>query len=104
MNATVYMPDFFEPNKPFPIDKFPPKTDEEKDDLQKFFAGPAKPELAVENLKRVGKTLRDDGAKWVGAYGMCWGKHSVDCTGTRPSADISTMHRWQGDHPRWLLR
>ena len=31
MNATVYMPDFFEPNKPFPIDKFPPKTDEEKD-------------------------------------------------------------------------
>lgn len=73
MNATVYMPDFFEPDKPFPIDKFPPESDEEKDDLQKFFAGPANPEKAVERAVSVGKALREDGAKFVGAYGMCWG-------------------------------
>ncbi|KLO20021.1 hypothetical protein SCHPADRAFT_912270 [Schizopora paradoxa] len=73
LNAVVYMPDFFEPNEPFPIDKFPPKSDEDKDDLQRFFAGPAKPEKAVDNLIRFGKSLREDGKIKVGAYGMCWG-------------------------------
>jgi len=73
LNAAVYMPYFFEPHKPFPIDKFPPKSDDEKDELQRFFAGPAKPEKALNNLIKVGKTLRDDGKVKIGTYGMCWG-------------------------------
>ncbi|EED82516.1 predicted protein [Postia placenta Mad-698-R] len=37
LNAHVVMPDFFEPDAPWPADKFPPKTDEEKAKLQAFF-------------------------------------------------------------------
>lgn len=73
LNASVYMPDFFAPDSPFPIDRFPPKTQEDKDALQAFFAGPAKPEKALEGLLRVGEELRKENKKFVGVYGMCWG-------------------------------
>jgi hypothetical protein len=67
------MPDFFEPDQPWDVNKFPPKTEEEKQKLQDFFQGPAKPEAAVDGLLRVGMALRSEGAKWVGTYGLCWG-------------------------------
>jgi len=73
LKATVYMPDFFEPDPPFPSENFPPKTDEQKKKLQDFFGGTAEPGKAIKNLTEFGKTLRDDGAKNVGAYGFCWG-------------------------------
>lgn len=102
MNATVYMPDFFEPDKPFPIEKFPPKTDKEKDELQEFFDGPAMPEKAVGNLKRVGQTLRKDGAKWVGAYGMCWGSFIFHIITNRRYID--SRCRREGYYSRWFIQ
>ena len=30
LNVQILMPDFFEPEGPWPVDKFPPQTDEEK--------------------------------------------------------------------------
>lgn len=73
LNASVYMPDFFAPDPPFPIEHFPPKTQQDKDALQAFFAGPAKPEKALEGLLKVGEELRRLKKKYVGVYGLCWG-------------------------------
>lgn len=41
------MPDFFK-GKPLPQSLYPPKTDEDKQKVQDFFAGPAAP---ADNLK-----------------------------------------------------
>ncbi|TDL28889.1 hypothetical protein BD410DRAFT_781450 [Rickenella mellea] len=95
MNATVVMPDFFEPHAPWPAVRFPPETQKDKDDLQKFFAGPAKPQVAVEKLIRVGKALRQDGAKYVGTYGMCWGGKVTILAGSGKSSifnAVSAVH------------
>ena len=67
------MPDFFEPGEPWPQDKFPPQTDEEKAKLQEFFGGLANPAGAVAKLINVGKTLKGEGVEFVGVYGFCWG-------------------------------
>ena len=67
------MPDFFEPGEPWPVDQFPPKTDEEKKKLQEFFGGIAKPTDAVAKLINVAKTLKSEGVEFVGTYGFCWG-------------------------------
>ncbi|KAL5534503.1 hypothetical protein ACEPAG_966 [Sanghuangporus baumii] len=85
LNAKVVMPDFFEPDKPYPEDRFPPKSQEDKDSLQAFFAGPAKPEKAVAGLIRVGEELRKQGAQKVGAYGLCWGGKVTILAGSKES-------------------
>ena len=76
MNATVYMPDMFEPHKPFPAEDFPPRTKETKAELQRFFKGPANAPVAIEKIVSFGKALREDGALRIGAYGFCWGMSS----------------------------
>ena len=68
------MPDFFEPADAWPVDKFPPQTDEEKGKLQQFFGGPANPQNSVTKVLKVSEALKQDGAKFVGAFGFCWGK------------------------------
>ncbi|KAG6891405.1 hypothetical protein C0992_007629 [Termitomyces sp. T32_za158] len=73
LEATVYMPDFFEPKGPYPIEKFPPKNDQDKRDLQEFFGGTASPSVAIQKLTEFGTALRTNGAKNVAAYGFCWG-------------------------------
>jgi dienelactone hydrolase len=73
LKARVVMPDFFAPSDPWPLDKFPPGTDEEKKKLQEFFGGPANPAKSVEKLQKVAKQLRADGATKVGTFGFCWG-------------------------------
>lgn len=67
------MPDFFEPNPPFPAEKFPPKTPEDKAELQAFFAGTANPRVALNKLIAFGHNLKTDGRKKIGVYGFCWG-------------------------------
>lgn len=67
------MPDFFD-GKPYDLTKFPPKSDEEKNDLQAFFGGIANPPANVEKLTKFGHYLKENGAKKVGIYGFCWGK------------------------------
>lgn len=80
LNTRVYMPDFFEPNEPFPASKYPPQTPENKAAIQAFFGGPAKPDVATEKLKKFAQVLKQDGAKKVGAYGFCWGKSEAMVT------------------------
>jgi dienelactone hydrolase len=74
------MPDFFEPNEPFPVSQFPPKSDDDKAALQAFFApgGTAEVAKATTALNAFGKTLKDKGFKTVAVYGFCWGKFCVD--------------------------
>lgn len=73
LNVQIIMPDFFEPGEPWPTDKFPPKTDEEKTKLQEFFGGLANPQEAVAKAIEVAKSLKAEGAEFVGIYGYCWG-------------------------------
>jgi len=73
LNTTVYMPDFFEPDGPYPVDKYPPKTDQDKADIQAFFGGIASPPANVTKLKSFGQVLKANGAQRIGVYGFCWG-------------------------------
>jgi len=73
LKTKVYMPDFFEPAAAFPAEKFPPKTDEVKKELQAFFGGPASPPASMKKLVDLGQHLKSKGAKHLGVYGFCWG-------------------------------
>jgi len=53
---------------------------------------------AVEGLNRVGEALKKDGAKWIGAYGMCWGGKVTVLTG----ADASLFSGVAAVHPAML--
>jgi dienelactone hydrolase len=74
LGARVVMPDFFEPGAAWDTARHPPQTDADKRAFQEFFAGPANPANAVQKLERVAHELRAEGARSVGAYGLCWGK------------------------------
>jgi len=94
LKTVVYMPDFFEPNAPFPAENFPPTTEEGKQALQSFFGGVAAPPAAVSKLIAFGKTLKSGGAKKVGAYGFCWGgKVTLSAGGeSTPFESVSIIH------------
>ncbi|KAF9023417.1 hypothetical protein BDZ89DRAFT_1102696 [Hymenopellis radicata] len=94
LNTTVYMPDFFEPDAPFDIAKFPPKTDQQKGDLQAFFGSTANPSAAITKLKTFGESLKANGSKRVGVYGMCWGgKVAVSSGGeSTPFDAVAILH------------
>jgi dienelactone hydrolase len=74
LDTTVYMPDFFEPDHPFPIEKFPPKTPEAKQELQNFFGTVANPPKNIKKLVAFGEALASTGTRKVGVYGFCWGE------------------------------
>ncbi|EMD41592.1 hypothetical protein CERSUDRAFT_110169 [Gelatoporia subvermispora B] len=99
LNAQVLMPDFFEPGEPWPADKFPPQTDEEKSKLQAFFGGIASPLTAVEKLIAVGKQLKSEGSTFVGTYGFCWGGKVTILVG---SADSTPFDAVSAVHPAML--
>jgi len=75
LKTTVYMPDFFEPKEPFPTSKHPPKSDQDKADLQAFFGpdGAANAPANIGKLTEFAQTLKSNGVKHVGSYGFCWG-------------------------------
>ena len=73
LGVQVLMPDFFEPGEPWPVDQFPPTTDEGKAQLQQFFGGTANPANAKQKAIDVGKALKAEGVEFVGLYGYCWG-------------------------------
>ena len=68
------MPDFFEEGSAWMLEQYPPKADEQKANIQKFFGGIASPPANAEKLFAFGKALKDDGVKRVGCYGFCWGR------------------------------
>jgi len=99
LKAQVFMPDFFEPSEPFPSEKYPPKTEQEKQELQAFFGGPASPPAALSKLIGIGKALKNDGYKFVGAIGLCWGGKVVMLAG---SADDTPLDAISIVHPAML--
>jgi len=93
LDAKVVLPDFFEPDAPFSASDYPPDTDEKKAKLQAFFGGPAKIDKAVANVKKVGETLKGDGAKNVVVYGYCWGGKVATLVGADSSFDaVAAIH------------
>ena len=68
------MPDWFF-GKPLDKKSHPPKTDEQKQKLGEFFAGPANPTATAGKIPAVMEELRSvapNVTKW-GVLGMCWG-------------------------------
>lgn len=102
LKTTVYMPDFFEPDGPFPSEKYPPKTDQDKADLQDFFAGIASPPIAIKKLTSFGEFLKSKGAKKVAIYGFCWGE-GLHLTVSRLRAEM-LMHRWESCSLLWMRK
>ncbi|KIK71401.1 hypothetical protein GYMLUDRAFT_33563 [Collybiopsis luxurians FD-317 M1] len=94
LKSAVFMPDFFEPDEPFPHDPFPPTTDEGKQALQNFFGTTANPPKNVEKLIDFGKHLKMNGFQQVGVYGFCWGgKITVLSAGAdTPFSAVSIVH------------
>ncbi|KAI0735540.1 Alpha/Beta hydrolase protein [Earliella scabrosa] len=95
LNAQILMPDFFEPGEPWPVDQFPPKTDEEKQKLQEFFGGIANPQQSVEKALNVAKALKAEGVEFVGLYGYCWGGKVTILAGSSektPFSAIASIH------------
>ncbi|KIP08540.1 hypothetical protein PHLGIDRAFT_69188 [Phlebiopsis gigantea 11061_1 CR5-6] len=58
LNAQVLLPDFFEGDEPWPLEKFPPTTPEDQKKLQEWFGGFANPANHVPNMLSA-----DDAAK-----------------------------------------
>ncbi|TRM60163.1 hypothetical protein BD626DRAFT_505685 [Schizophyllum amplum] len=94
LKTVVYMPDFFEPDAPYPIDQFPPKDEEGQKKLQSFFGSTAAPPKATGNLTQFAKKLKEDGKTKVFAYGFCWGGKVVISAGGEgtPLDAVSIVH------------
>jgi dienelactone hydrolase len=95
LKAQVLMPDFFEDDEPWSLEKFPRKTDEDKKKLQEWFGGYADPANHWPKFNKVGQTLRHDGADFVTGYGYCWGGKVVINGGIQsdtPFGAVSIIH------------
>ncbi|KAH9927519.1 Alpha/Beta hydrolase protein [Epithele typhae] len=95
LKAQVLMPDFFENGAPWPVDNFPPTTDEDKQKLQEFFGGLANPGENVKRLLAVADALKKDGVEFIGVYGFCWGgKVTIlaSSTETTPFGAAAAVH------------
>jgi dienelactone hydrolase len=73
LNTRVFMPDFFDPEKPFDVNRFPPKCDDDRAELSGFFSTTGKPQKAINKLRRFVEALKADNYKRIGVYGFCWG-------------------------------
>ena len=91
----MIMPDFFEDNEPWSLERFPPSTDEDKKKFQEWFGGFANPANHVPKLIKVGQALKDDGAEFVVTYGYCWGGKVTINAGfqeSTPFGAVSSIH------------
>ncbi|ORY79524.1 dienelactone hydrolase [Protomyces lactucae-debilis] len=78
LDALVVMPDFFH-GKPVPQELYPPQTDEDKQKIQDFFAGPAEPSKNLKALSTFAKAAserfpaNEGESKKHAILGFCWG-------------------------------
>ncbi|EKM48016.1 uncharacterized protein PHACADRAFT_109520, partial [Phanerochaete carnosa HHB-10118-sp] len=73
LGAQVYMPDFFEGDEPWTLDKFPPTKPEDQQKFQEWFAGFANPANHVPRVIKVAEALKSEGVQFIVTYGFCWG-------------------------------
>jgi hypothetical protein len=103
LNTRIYMPDFFN-GAPFSRDRFPPKTEKDKKDIQAFFGDPARPDINAEKLKVFVKTLKEEGTyKKVAAYGYCWGTSVSHNVPPNMMIRARTCFQKVARSPCWLL-
>ncbi|KAF8575506.1 alpha/beta-hydrolase [Ramaria rubella] len=93
LNATVVLPDLFEPDEPFPQEDYPPNTPERHAKLQAFFGAAGRIDKAVENVKKVAGILRGNGFTKIGTYGYCWGGKVTTLVGSGTLVDaVAAIH------------
>jgi len=92
LGAQVVIPDFFAPYEPIQLSKFPPKTDEQKQEIGKFFETTAAPTRVLPFVHNVAQALKDAGNK-VGTYGYCWGgKITILAGATDDFIGVAALH------------
>lgn len=68
----IVMPDVFF-GKPFPLEYYPPKNDENKKLLGEFFQTSAGIDNVLPGVLNLAELLRDEGVTRLYLYGLCWG-------------------------------
>ncbi|KAG5513436.1 hypothetical protein PMAC_001500 [Pneumocystis sp. 'macacae'] len=89
-NARIVMPDFFF-GSPFPLESFPPNTEEKKKALKDFFNGPACLEKNLETIGTIIEDLKKDCAKSLAIFGFCWGGKLSALSGGRYGDKINSV-------------
>ncbi|EKM60752.1 uncharacterized protein PHACADRAFT_246868, partial [Phanerochaete carnosa HHB-10118-sp] len=91
LGAQVYMPDFFEGDEPWTLDKFPPTKPEDQQKFQEWFAGFANPANHVPRVIKVAETLKSEGVQFIVTYGFCWGGKVALSAATQPGGLIEAV-------------
>jgi len=89
--AQVFMPDFFGEGGELALDRLPPKNEEDKKALQKFFAGSASPPVTAPRLVDFAKVLKAEGVKKTGAIGYCWGAKVVNLSAIQEGSPLDAI-------------
>ncbi|KZV95634.1 hypothetical protein EXIGLDRAFT_735034, partial [Exidia glandulosa HHB12029] len=96
LKCQVFVPDFFAPDEPYDLARFPPSTDEDKAAFQKFFGGPANPERVLPMVHKVAEAIKATGAAKIGVrspYGYCWGGKITTLSGaTDDFVGVAALH------------
>jgi len=94
LGAQVFVPDFLGENV-YKLENFPPKSEQEKKDLQNFFRTTANPSVTAVSLVEFANILKGEGFKKIGALGYCWGGKVVILGALKegsPLDAISSVH------------
>ena len=73
VGAQVFVPDFFGEGNAPSMDRFPPKSDEDRKYIQEFLEGPANVPATAAKTIAFANVLKSAGFKKIGALGYCFG-------------------------------
>ncbi|PKI84675.1 carboxymethylenebutenolidase [Malassezia vespertilionis] len=91
--AKVVMPDFLR-NKPWPIDAFPPRNDDESKRFNEWLETVGNVGNSVKEVLAISTALKEGGAERLGLYGFCWGGKVVSYVAgqSSPFVGVALVH------------
>ena len=93
LKVPVFMPDFLR-GKPWPVEGFPPRSDEEQKKLGEWFGTIGSIPDRLKDMEGVTSALKSKGYAKLGLYGFCWGGKIASLTGNAgtPFLAVSQVH------------
>ena len=80
LHVKVIMPDFFR-GKPWPMNAFPPRDEEEQKVFDEWFATVASVSDRKKDLDAIAQELKSQGVEKIGVYGFSWGAKIASLAG-----------------------
>lgn len=80
LRVKVIMPDFFR-GKPWPMNAFPPRDEEEQKVFDEWFATVASVSDRKKDLDAIAQELKSQGVEKIGVYGFSWGAKIASLAG-----------------------